>query len=144
MNFDFPEPYDLEVPRRIGEARQQLSREGLEMLERLLEATADPEFAETPEDFVVALVPLPRPDQAVLLRLNNILIEAYEASAREHQSWADLYRQMRTLLGRARELDPSLGDDATTGEAVAVLRRNGEPLGVSDEVLEMIVEVPEE
>src|SRR5215216_4468868 len=128
MNFDFPEPYDLQVPRRIGEARQQLSPEGLEMLERLLEATADPEFAETPEDFVAALAPLSRPDQVVLLRMNNILIEAYEASAREHQGWAYLYRQMRVLLGRARELDSSLGDDATIGEAVAVLRRNGEPL----------------
>ena len=42
------------------------------------------------------------------------------------------------------QLEPSLRDNATVAEDVAVLRRHGEPLGVSDEVLEMIEEVPEE
>jgi hypothetical protein len=30
------------------------------------------------------------------------------------------------------------------GEAIVVLKRHGEPLGISDEVLEMTVEPPEE
>jgi hypothetical protein len=42
MNFDFPEPYDLEVPRRIGEARKELTPAGEEVLERLLAALANP------------------------------------------------------------------------------------------------------
>jgi hypothetical protein len=44
----------------------------------------------------------------------------------------------------ARELDPSLEEGATLGEAIVVLKRHGEPLGISDEVLEMTVEIPEE
>ncbi len=144
MDFDFPEPYDQEVPRRIGEARQQLSPEGEEVLERLLATSAGREPTETPETFVSALLPLPQPEQALLLRLNNLLIEAYEASVMEQQGSADLYRQMIRLIERARELGPSLGEDATAGEAVTVLRHHGEPLGVSDEVLEIIVEVSEE
>ena|SRR3712207_3421509 len=144
MDFDFPEPYDLEVLRRIGEARQQLSPEGEEVLERLLAVTAGREPTETPEAFVNALLPLPQSEQAMLLRLSNLLMEAYQASVMEQQGSADLHRQMIRLIERARELEPSLADDATVREAVAVLRRHGEPLGVSDEVLEMIVEVPEE
>jgi hypothetical protein len=148
MDFDFPEPYDLEVPRRIGEARQQLSPEGEEVLERMIADISSPEPTETPEEFVVnALLPLPRPDQAVLLRLNNLLIEANKALASEHQGWADFHKQMLSIFRRARELDPEFaarGDEVTTGEAVEVLRRHGEPLGISDEVLEMIIWVPRE
>jgi hypothetical protein len=51
---------------------------------------------------------------------------------------------MARLIERARELDPSLGENATTGEAVAVLRQHGVPLGISDEVLEVIIWVPRE
>jgi hypothetical protein len=137
MNFDLPEPYGREVPRRIGEVRQQLSSEGEEVLERILAQEG------APEDVIAAMKPLPASEQRALLGINQLLIEAYEASADVHQGWADLHLQMMRLIERARELDPSLGADATTGEAVAVLRRHGEPLGISDEVLEMIVKVPE-
>jgi hypothetical protein len=141
MNFDFPEPYDLEVPRRIREARQQVSQEGEEVLERILAQEG------SPEDVVRALEPLPTSDQRTLLDINNLLGEAYRATAEAHQGWANLHGQLARLIERAQALDPTfaaLGDKATTGEAVAVLRRHGEPLGVSDEVLEMIVEVPED
>ena len=147
MDFDFPEPYDLEVPRRIGEARQQLSPEGEAVLERLIAIIAQ-EPAESPEAFLAnALLPLPRPEQVVLLRLNNLLLEAYRASEAEHQGWIDHHNQMLSIIRRARELDPAFkarGDDVTAGEAVEVLRRHGEPLGISDEVLETLIEGPRE
>ena len=76
--------------------------------------------------------------------LNDFLVDAHEALARELQGETDLYRQLARLVDRARELDPSLRDDVTMGEAVEVLRRHGEPLGISDEVLEMIIWVPRE
>ena len=41
MNFDFPAPYDHEVPRRIGEARRQLSPEGVVVLEAIIAETGD-------------------------------------------------------------------------------------------------------
>ena len=138
MDFDFPETYDHEVPRRIGEARQQLSPEGLAVLERLLAEDGHP------EDVVGAMERLPASEQSVLLALSKLLGEGYEANIQEHQGFADLHLQLAALIERARELDPSLGNETTTGEAIAVLRRHGEPVGVSDEVLEMIVEVPEE
>jgi hypothetical protein len=138
MDFDFPEPYDVEVPRRIGEAREELSLAGVEVLERILAAEG------SPLDVGLGLVTLPVSDRRVLMSVLELLIVAGKASASEHQGWADLHRHMVRLHERARELDLSLGDDATTGEAVAVLRRHGEPLGISDEVLEMAVEMPEE
>jgi hypothetical protein len=138
MDFGFPEPYDLEVPRRIGEARQQLSPEGEEVLERIITATG------SPEDVYGAIKALPQREIDILLAVNNFLVEANEAQARALRGWGDLHLQMVRLIERAQELEPSLGDDATTREAVEVLRRHGEPLGISDEVLEMIIWVPRE
>jgi hypothetical protein len=138
MDFDFPAPYDREVPRRVGEARRQLSPEGEEVLERILVQQDDP------DNIAAAMERLPAPEASVLAGIAELLGEAYEASAQEQQGLVGLHLQLVALIERARVLDPSLRDDATTGEAVAVLRRHGEPLGVSDEVLEMIVEMPEE
>jgi hypothetical protein len=144
MDFDFPEPYDLEVPRRIGEARQELTPAGEEVLERLLAALANPGGAETPESIASAMAPLQPFEQRILHSLNDFLVDAHEALARELQGETDLYRQLARLVDRARELDPSLRDDVTMAEAVEVLRRHGEPLGISDEVLEMLIWVPRE
>ena len=67
MDFDFPPPYDHEVPYRIGKARQELSPEGLEVLERIMAAFAGPEPVEPPEAIVAAMALLPRTDQSVLV-----------------------------------------------------------------------------
>ena len=110
----------------------------------MLAALANPGGTETPESIAAAMAPLPPSEQRVLHSLNDLLIEAHETLASELQGEADLYRQMARLIERARALDPSLEENATTGEAVAVLRQHGEPLGISDEVLEMIIWVPRE
>jgi hypothetical protein len=143
MNFDFPAPYDHEVPRRIGEARQELSPEGVEVLEMMLAESADP------EDVGARIGALPTSEGQVLMGLASLFQEAYDAQIQEHRGWADLHRQMLVIFQRAGELEPEFAarvrrDEATTGEAVAILKRHGEPPGVSDEVLEMLVEVPEE
>ena len=67
MIFDFPEPYGLEVPRRIGEARKQLSPEGEEVLESLLAQEG------VPEDIIAAMKQLPTSEQRALLGINNLL-----------------------------------------------------------------------
>ncbi len=139
MNFDFPAPYDLEVPRRIGEARQQLSPEGVAVLERVI---AD-ESGDL-EGIIAAMESLPASDRQVLVGISRFFAEAYDARIRESQGWEDLHRQLAGLIVRARELESSLGAGATLGEAIVVLKRHGEPLGISDEVLEMVVEIPEE
>jgi hypothetical protein len=139
MNFDFPAPYDHEVPRRIGEARGELSPEGVAVLERII---AD-ESGEL-EDIIAAMESLPASDRRVLVGVSRFFAEAYDAQIRESQGWADLHRHLAALILRARELDPSLRAGATLGEAIVVLERHDEPLGISDGVLEMMVDVPEE
>jgi hypothetical protein len=87
---------------------------------------------------------LPASDRRVLVGVSRFFAEAYDARMRESPGWADLHRHLAALILRARELDPSLRAGATLGEAIVVLKRHGEPLGISEEVLEMIVDVPEE
>jgi hypothetical protein len=139
MNSDLPAPYDHEVPRRISEARRQLSPEGVAVLERVI---AD-ESGDL-EELIAAMESLPASDRRVLVGISRFFAEAYDARIRESQGWADLQRRLAGLIVRARELDPSLAEGATLGEAIVVLKRHGEPLGISDEVLEMTVEPPEE
>jgi len=138
MDFDFPAPYDQEVPRCIGEARRQLSPEGVAVLERIIAETGDL------EDIIAAMESLPASDRRVLVDVSRFFAEAYDAQIRESQGWADLHRKLAALILRARELDPSLRAGASLGEAIEVLKRHDEPLGISDEVLEMVAEMPEE
>jgi hypothetical protein len=80
----------------------------------------------------------------VLVEVSRFFAEAYDARMRESEGWADLQRHLAALIVRARELDPSLRADASLGVALVVLKRHGEPLGISDEVLEIAIEMPEE
>src|SRR5215211_7129361 len=138
MDFDFPPPYNHEVPRRIGEARRQLSPEGVTVLDGIIAETG------SLEDLIVGMESLPSFDRHVLVGLSKFFAEAYDARIRESEGWADLQRHLAALIVRARELDPSLRAGATLGEAVVVLKRHGEPLGISDEVLEIAFDMPEE
>src|SRR5215210_3440432 len=138
MDFDFPAPYDNEVPRRIDESRRQLSPEGVVVLEGIIAGTG------SLEDVIVAMESLPASDRRMLVALSRFFAEAYDARIRESEGWAGLQRHMAALIVRARELDPSLRAGATLGEAIVVLKRHGEPLGISDEVLEIAIEMPEE
>ena len=138
MDFDFPAPYDEEVPRRIGEVRHQLSPEGVAVLEGIIDETG------SLEDVIVAIESLPSSDRHVLVDLSRYFAEAYDARMREGAGWAGLQRLLAALIVRARELEPSLRDGSSLSEAIVVLKRHGEPLGISDEVLEIAIEMPEE
>jgi hypothetical protein len=138
MDFDFPAPYDHEVPRRIGEVRGQLSTEGVAVLEGIIAESG------SLEDVIVAMESLPASDRRMLVDVSRFFAEAYDARMREGAGWAGLQRHLAALILRARELDPSLRAGATLGEAIVVLKRHGEPLGISDEVLEIALKMPEE
>jgi hypothetical protein len=138
MDFDFPAPYDHEVPRRIAEARRQLSPEGVAVLEGIIAETGDL------EEVIVAMESLTASDKRVLVSVSRFFAEAYDARMRESQGWANLHRHLAALIVRARELDPTLRTGVTLAEAIVVLKRYGEPLGISDEVLEIALEMPEE
>src|SRR5215203_6405582 len=109
MDFDFPAPYDYEVPRRIGEARRQLSPEGVAVLEGIIAETG------SLEDVIVAMGSLPASDRRVLVEVSRCFAEAYDARMRESEGWAGLQRHLAALILRARELDPSLRAGATLG-----------------------------
>jgi hypothetical protein len=138
MDFDFPPPYDSEVPRHIDEARRQLSPEGVTVLGGIIAETG------SLEDVIFAMESLPASDRRVLVSVSKFFAEAYDARIRESEGWAGLQRHLAALILRARELDPTLRAGATLGEAIVVLKRHGEPLGISDEVLEVVFEMPEE
>ena len=138
MDFDFPPPYDHEVPRRIGEARRQLSPEGVAVLEGIIAETGDL------EDVIAAMESLPAADRRVLVGVSRFFAEAYDAQMRESQGWADLHRHLAALIVRGGEFDPSLRAGETWGEAIVVLKRQGEPFGISDEFLEIALEMQEE
>jgi hypothetical protein len=138
MDFDFPTPYDQEVPRCIGEVRHQLSPEGVAVLEGIIAET------ENLEDVIAAMESLPSSDRHVLVGLSRFFAEAYDARMRESEGWAGLQVHLAALIVRARELEPSLRVGASLSEALVVLKRRGEPLGISDEVLEIALEMPEE
>jgi hypothetical protein len=138
MDFEFPAPYDEEVPRRIGEVLHQLSPEGVTVLEGIIDKSG------SLEDVIVAMESLPASDRHVLVGLSRFFAEAYDARMRESEGWAGLQRHLAGLIVRARELEPSLRAGATLSEAIVVLKRHGEPLGISDEVLEIAIEMPEE
>src|ERR671911_20250 len=125
MDFDFPAPYHHEVPRRIGEARRQLSPEGVAVLEGIIAETGNL------EDVIVAMESLPASDRCVLVDVSRFFAEAYDAQIRESEGWAGLQRHLAALILRARELDPSLRVGATLGEALVVLKRHGERLSIS-------------
>jgi len=82
--------------------------------------------------------------RSLLVDVSTFFAEAYDARIRESEGWAGLQRHLAGLILRARELDPSLRAGATLGEALVVLKRHDEPLGISDEVLEIAVEMPGE
>ena len=138
MDFDFPPPYDNEVPRRISEARRKLSGEGVAVLEGIIAERG------TLEDVIVAMESLPASERRVLVEVSTFFAEAYDARIRESQGWAGLQRHLAALILRARELEPSVRAGATLSEALVVLKRHGEPLGISDEVLEIALQMPEE
>jgi len=138
MDFDFPAPYDEEVPRRIGEVRHQLSPEGVAVLEGIIAETGNL------EDVIVAMESLPSSDRRVLVDVSRFFAEAYDARMREGEGWADLQRHLAALILRAQELEPSLRAGASLSEALVVLKRHGEPLGISDEILEIALKMPEE
>ena len=65
MDFDFPAPYDEEVPRRIGEVRHQLSPEGVAVLEGIIAETG------SLKEPIVAMESLPASDRRVLVGLSR-------------------------------------------------------------------------
>ena len=70
--------------------------------------------------------------------------EAYRRNGvREYIVWRVQDRAIDWFVLRGGAYEP-LAPGATLGEALVILKRHAEPLGISDEVLEIAIEMPEE
>ena len=101
MDFDFPAPYENEVPRRIGEARRQLSPEGVAVLEGIIAESG------SLEDVIVAMESLPASDWHVLeaARIGRRLLER---RARDARSFGELPSFPNDKEPRARARTPTI------------------------------------
>jgi hypothetical protein len=96
MDFDFPAPYyDYELPRRIVEARRQLSPEGVAVLEGIIAETGNL------EDVIGAMESLSASDRRVLVDVSRFFAEAYDARMRKSEGWAGLHRHLAALILQA-------------------------------------------
>src|SRR5829696_2742195 len=141
INWDhFPEPYNRELPFYIDKALRSLSSEGVEMLNMLLDNTRRLTTGEgampqpDPDVLAAQMEQLPPFDFQAIVALTKHLKKATEAVIEQAEGEIGLFRQLQALHERARKFDPTLPAEATMGEAVAVLKRHGEPVGISDEV----------
>src|SRR5687767_15237442 len=107
MDFDFPAPYDHEVPRRIGEARRQLSPEGVVVLEGIIAESG------SLEDVIVAMESLPASDRRVLVDVSRFFAKVYVSGRGGGGGWGALQRHLPGLSFGCGDLDPPLGAGAT-------------------------------
>jgi hypothetical protein len=146
----FPEPYNKELPLYFGKALEQFSSdEGLELLNLLLEnarrqTTRQPVQGVDEEKAMALMEGLSDWEFQAFVALNRHLMKAMKAVMEQVHGEMALLREIDRLYERAQELDPTMPKDATLGEAVEVLRRHGEPLRISEEVLEMVLVIPPE
>jgi len=162
INWDhFPEPYNRELPFYIDKAFQRLSPGGVEMLNEMVEAHAEipvlnPDAptgaayvakrdqrreAWGSDAFVERMRALPEWDFKAITALIKHFQDAFQAAIEHSQSWQGLMRRALAVVDRAAELTGRDPETITTGEAVEILKRHGEPLGFSEEVLEMEIEI---
>jgi hypothetical protein len=141
----FPRPYRVELPAAIEIAYERLTPEGAAILDVLVEMEVpDPQKRVgegRDEDLLDRIMELPEWDQRAVLSINKRLLEATRARVDETRGRVALTDHVRRVFERARRFDPSLTEEDTVQRAVEVLRAHGEPVGISDEVLELLVEM---
>jgi hypothetical protein len=146
MDFaKFPAPYNTELPYYVGLAQERLTLTGATLLEHTLEVA---ETQEQPGDwFWRAYRDLPQWDKDALANLMQQLEDAFTAKIERGQGELDLMKQVQGIFAQARAVDPDFaarGDDVNLAEAVEVLEGHGISPGISEEVMEMEVEVPKD
>jgi hypothetical protein len=94
--------------------------------------------------FVECIHQLEPSDQANLVHAFKVMAEAHRQETDRARGEADFVSQMLHTMRRAQEVDEEAAknDRLTLGEAIAILERHGIKPGISQEVLEMEMEVP--
>jgi hypothetical protein len=141
----YPRPYSIELPAAIELAYERLTPEGAAILDVLVEMEVPDSQKRvgegSAEDLLDRIMELPEWDRRVVLFINKRLAEATRARVAETQGRIALTSEVERLFERARLIDPTLTLDDPVARAMEVLRQAGEPVGISDEVLELLVEM---
>jgi hypothetical protein len=133
------------LPELLKEAYATFEPRGIGVLDVLVEAarrqtttTAEqPGFiAAMDPERVMPLMACVSPNESDrLIVILERFVAATDAQLQQAEGYRDLARQLLGLIKRARQLEPGLPEELSLGAAVKVLRRHGEPVGLSDEVL---------
>jgi hypothetical protein len=144
----FPMPYSKELPAAIEIAYERLTPEGAAILDVLVEMEVPDSQKRagegSNEDLLDRIMELPEWDQRAVLSINKRLAEATRARVAATQGRIALTSEVERLFERARLIDPTLTLDDPVVRAMKVLRAAGEPVGISDEVLELLAEMRDE
>jgi hypothetical protein len=128
---------------RLARLTEGLSDEARTIWERIQANDNLPvEMRQAPEEITDGFDELPAEQKQRLLFAITEVQKAHERRMREHEAQADLAEKLIEAFERARELDPSLTRDATTTDVIAVLKAHGEPLPISEDELNVMIEVP--
>jgi hypothetical protein len=142
----YPRPYSIELPAAIELAYERLTPEGAAILDVLVEMELPDSQKKragegSAEDLLDRIMELPEWDQRAVLSINKRLAEATRARVAATQGRIALTSEVERLFERARLIDPTLTLDDPVALAMEVLRQAGEPVGISDEVLELLAEM---
>jgi hypothetical protein len=141
---------DRELPisdERLEELSAGLSDEARVVLDRLVaNQELDPELRQHPDTFADDLDALVDDDKEKLDVVFTEILKGYARRVRRDEAEMELFERGMKDVERAGELDPSLSDNPTLGEAAAVLQAHGETPLLSEEEMNVVVEIapPEE
>jgi hypothetical protein len=130
-------------PEELARLTEGLSNEARTIWERM-QANLEllDEMRQASEEIMDGFDVLPGEQQQRLLYAIEEHKKASERKIREAEAQADLSERLMAAFERARELDPSLSTDSTTTDVIAVLKAYGEPLPISEDELNAMIEVP--
>jgi hypothetical protein len=138
--WDFPPPYDHSVPFYVSKCWEEVSDP---TAIELLAAKIEGEDSCSKEEALRLIESVENDrDKQIIVAISGHIRETYQARLEENVAAKNLMLETMGICERALELEPELGeDDLTLRDAVAVLRRHGETLGISEEVMDMTVEL---
>jgi hypothetical protein len=153
----FPQPFNKELHYYLGRALEEFSHEGVAIISdwfggRVLahlrtDLDAPPRRLPLPSareqaELQSRLEQLPQKELRFVVAFGKRVDEAFRAAIEVQQGQMALYRDVLRIDERVRRLDPSLPENAPIWQSAEVLRRHGDTLGISEEVMDMEVELP--
>lgn len=129
---EFNEKYSALLEETIDQLE---TGEGRRVFAKLLELTTSGDLSDEIEALDID-------DRKAIERFNVRVVELHKEAWAYHEGMLGFVRQVQRVVERAQAVEPGMGPNPTIEQAVAVLKRHGEPLGISEEALETTVAIP--